>query len=79
VAKAEGELVTPESLPRTVGGTSRIRERKRAKMFEPRKLEEIIEDQVRQTVEYFKGDRDRAARELGISRKRINSIIEQDS
>lgn len=79
VAKAEGELVTPESLPRTVGGTSRIRERKRAKMFEPRKLEEIIEDQVRQTVEYFKGDRDRAARELGISIKRINSIIEQDS
>jgi len=79
VAKAEGELVTPESLPRTVGGTSRIRERKRAKMFEPRKLEEIIEDQVRQTVEYFKGDRDRAARELGISRERINSIIEQDS
>ena len=79
VTKAEGELVTPESLPRTVGGTSRIRERKRAKMFEPRKLEEVIEDQVRQTVEYFKGDRDRAARELGISRKRINSIIEQDS
>mgnify|MGYP001130245240 FL=1 len=79
VTKAEGKLVTPESLPRTVGGTSRIGERKRARIFEPRKLDEVIEDQVRKTVEYFKGDRDRAAKELGISRKRINSIIEQDS
>ncbi len=79
VTKAEGELVTPESLPRTVGGISRIRERKKGKLFEPRKLDEVIEDQVRKTVDYFEGDRDRAAGELGISRKRINRIIDQDS
>ncbi|MFO7915282.1 MAG: sigma-54 dependent transcriptional regulator [Candidatus Krumholzibacteriales bacterium] len=79
VTKAEGELVTPESLPRTVGGISRIRERKKGKSFKLRKLDEVIEDQVRKTVDYFEGDRDRAAEELGISRKRINRIIDQDS
>jgi DNA-binding NtrC family response regulator len=76
VTKAEGEIIGPEVLPRTVGGISSLRRRAGKREFEPRKLDEIIEDQVRKAVDYFDGKRERAAEKLGISIEKINSIMD---
>jgi DNA-binding NtrC family response regulator len=46
--------------------------------FRPRKLEDVVRDHVGRTVLYLRGDRVRAAAELGINAEEINKILEDN-
>jgi DNA-binding NtrC family response regulator len=79
VAKEETDTIQLESLPRAVRGERRVKGKATREDFQPRKLDNIIKEQVHQTLEYFEGNREKAAEKLGISLERINEIIEEDT
>lgn len=76
VAKEETDTVKLESLPATVRGGRTLDKAAAAGEFEPRKLDDIIAEQIRQTVKYFKGDREKAAEKLGVTRNRVDEIMD---
>ncbi|MBN1435346.1 sigma-54-dependent Fis family transcriptional regulator [Candidatus Fermentibacterales bacterium] len=78
VVKEEGELITIESL------SPYIRKRIQPWLepvegeFRPRPLEEIRQEHIRKTLNYFGGDRDRAAAELGIDGSELDRALRED-
>jgi DNA-binding NtrC family response regulator len=70
VANEESDLLTVESLsPYMIERLGALEP-----SFEPRKLSDVMSEQVLRTIEYFRGDRERAARELGISTEELNRL-----
>ncbi len=76
VAKEESGTIQLGSLPPVLRGEAQIERKSAGEEFQPRKLDNIIREQVRQTLDYFEGDREKAADKLGISEQRIDEIIE---
>ncbi len=75
VANADGGVIGAESLPPIV--RERI-ERGEAPLFMPRRLDEVVREHVRNTLEYFGQQRDAAASVLGVSPAEIDRIIAED-
>ena len=77
VAKEENDIITLESLPDTLKEKTGLGSGRQKEDFEIRKLDELINDHVKKTLEYFGGDKQRSAEELGISIDEINKIIDR--
>ena len=74
VANEESEAITVDSLPPSI---RQIIEGERAGLpgaFAPRKLDSVVRDYVMKTLEYFSGQKDLAAKELGITVEEIDRI-----
>jgi DNA-binding NtrC family response regulator len=74
VANEEADTLTADSLPPSI---RRLVEGEKAgikETFVPRKLDDVVREYVIQTLEYFSGRRDLAARELGITVEEIDRI-----
>jgi DNA-binding NtrC family response regulator len=67
VANEESDRITVDSLSATIRERISPAVTVEGLPFMPRKLEEVIREHVAKTLEYFGGDRERAAGELGIS------------
>jgi len=78
VAKEETDTIRLESLPPAVRGGRMMEKAAEKKEFQPRKLDDFIKEQVRQTLEFFGGDKGKAAEKLGIPPERIDEIIERN-
>ncbi len=76
-AREEGDVISVGSLPAALAGSLETGPEARKKTFEPRRLNNVIEEQVISTLEYFNGDRNKAAKELGVSRKMIDEIVDE--
>ncbi len=76
-AREERELITVDSLPVALAESLGTSQEARQEKFELRKLNNVIEEQVMSTLQYFNGDREKAAKELGISLERVNEIVEE--
>ncbi len=77
VAKEGGSSITVESLPHILGKEGEIADVAEERKFELRKLDDVIEDQVKNTLDYFDGSREKAAEKLGISLEKVNEIIKK--
>ncbi len=76
-AREESDLITVSSFPSTiVEGIEGSLDAHR-NTFEPRKLNDVIEDQIKRTVRYFSGDQHKAAEKLGISADEIHKILDE--
>jgi DNA-binding NtrC family response regulator len=74
VANEESENITVDSLPPSI---RQIIEGEGAGLpgaFVPRKLDSVVKDYVVKTLEYFSGQKDLAAKELGITVEEIDKI-----
>jgi DNA-binding NtrC family response regulator len=70
VANEESDILTLDSLsPYMVERLGALEP-----SFEPRKLSDVVTEQVYRTLEYFRGDRDRAASELGIPVEELDRL-----
>lgn len=67
VANEESDRITVDSLSATIRERISPKTAVEGLPFMPRKLEEVIREHVARTLEYFGGDRELAAKELGIS------------
>ncbi len=67
VANEESDRITVDSLSSTIRERISPEAAVEGLPFMPRKLEEVIREHVAKTLEYFGGDREAAARELGLS------------
>jgi DNA-binding NtrC family response regulator len=76
VAREESSMITVESLPSTLTEGLETGQEAQKKTFEPRTLNDVIEDQIKRTLHYFNGDRKKAAERLGISPEKIDKIVE---
>ncbi|MCD6380516.1 sigma-54-dependent Fis family transcriptional regulator [bacterium] len=76
-AREKGSRITVESLPPILNGEGKVVDVTETAEFELRKLDEVIEDQVKKTLDYFDGNREKAAGKLGISLEKINQIIKR--
>ncbi len=74
VAGAEGGELTVELLPPSVREMIEADKAAGPKEFVPRKLEDVVRGFVMQTLEHFSGQRDLAARELGITLDELDRI-----
>ncbi len=76
VLNEEGPILTCNSLPRYVRETiERAGERKQKSVFVPRPLGLIIREHVSRTLDHFSGDREAAAKALGITVEHIEEVI----
>ena len=76
-AREERELITVSSFPSIMSEGIESSMDTQETTFEPRKLNDVIEDQIKRTVRYFSGDQQKAAEKLGISAAEINKILEE--
>ncbi len=77
VAKEGNSTITVESLPPILSKEEEIADAVEEREFELRKLDEVIEDQVKKTLDYFDGNREKAAEKLGISLEKVSQIIKK--
>jgi DNA-binding NtrC family response regulator len=75
VVNAEGERITVESLPLFIRQKIATRGREVEAAFRPRRLDEVVREHVARTVEHYRGDRARAAEELGVATERVGEIL----
>ncbi len=74
VVNAEGDQIQVESLPQFIRQRIATRGRGVESAFRPRPLEEVEREHVARTIEYYGGDRGRAAQALGVSAGRIAEL-----
>ncbi len=75
VANEESDRITVDSLSATIRERISPAAAVEGLPFMPRKLEEVIREHVAKTLEYFGGDSEMAAEELGISLDRMERYI----
>jgi two-component system NtrC family response regulator len=75
VVNAEGPRITVESLPQFIRQKIATRGREVETTFRPRRLDDVVREYVARTVEHCEGDRERAARELGVAVERVGEIL----
>jgi DNA-binding NtrC family response regulator len=78
VASTEGETIGPEALPEHIRKGIEVEKIAAAEAFTPRALDRVVAEHVDRTLEYFDGDRERAAEKLGISRDELDRIVGGD-
>ncbi|MDZ7859386.1 MAG: sigma-54 dependent transcriptional regulator [Candidatus Krumholzibacteriota bacterium] len=77
VAKEGKDIITAESLPSILSEEKKIAELKGKDEFKIRKLDDVIVEEVKKTLDYFGGDKKKSAEKLGITVKKINQIIKK--
>jgi DNA-binding NtrC family response regulator len=77
VAKEVSSKITVESLPPILSEENKIIKVPDESEFGIRKLDEVIEAQVKKTLDYFDGNIEKASEKLGISLEKINQIIKK--
>ncbi len=77
VAKEGKNIITAESLPSILSEEKKITQSKKKDEFKIRKLDDVIVEEVRKTLDYFDGDEKKSAEKLGITLKELNRIIKK--
>jgi DNA-binding NtrC family response regulator len=77
VAREMGELLTIQSLPSIVAEFPGSIRDDQQRTFEPRRLNDVIAEQVKRTLQHFDGNKHKAAAELGISPEELDGILEE--
>jgi len=75
VVNAEGPRITVESLPQFIRQKIATRDREIETAFRPRRLEDVVREHVARMLEHCRGDRERAARELGVTAEQVSAIL----
>jgi len=76
-AREGSSSITVESLPHSLSEEVKVSGVTGAEKFEIKKLDEVIEEQIKKTLDYFDGNREKAAEKLGISLEKVNQIIKK--
>ena len=76
VAQTESEMISIDSLSRYT--REKIALGAVQNDFTPKKLKDVIQDQVRETIGYCEGDRVKAAELLGISMDQLDQHLSAD-
>lgn len=76
VAGTEGDIIEPEVLPEHIRRGIEIEKVTAVEAFTPRPLDHVVAEHVARTLEYFDGDRERAAEKLGIPLEELDRIAD---
>jgi DNA-binding NtrC family response regulator len=75
VAYADGEELTVDDLPPYIQQKLDPDVRPQWKDFRPLRLDDVVREHVRSTLDFFGKDKDKASNELGISPERLQEIL----